>query len=88
MDKITILEIKTECIADEAKLRNIRAELAVLTAVRAQWVQESAALTTLTAELKVVNEKLWAIEDEIRDCERGGFRPALRRTGALRLPPE
>ena len=30
----------------------------------------SASLTDLTAKLKAVNEKLWAIEDDIRDCER------------------
>ena len=30
----------------------------------------SAELARLTAALKVVNETLWQIEDDIRDCER------------------
>ena len=29
-------------------------------------------LAALTAELKVINESLWRIEDEIRECERAG----------------
>jgi Tfp pilus assembly protein PilF len=70
IDKITILEIKRERIADPAKLANVRRELAILTAVREREVADSAELTRLTAELKQVNEDLWRIEDDIRDCER------------------
>ncbi|HMB38692.1 MAG TPA: DUF6165 family protein, partial [Wenzhouxiangellaceae bacterium] len=33
---------------------------------------ESAEITGMRAELKSLNEKLWDIEDEIRDCEREG----------------
>src|SRR5438128_2303857 len=70
IDKITILEIKNERIADTAKLRNVRVELEALCAARDQAMEKSDGLTRLTAELKAVNEALWEIEDDIRDCER------------------
>ena len=70
IDKITILEIKSERIADPAKLANVRVELETLTARRSAALPTSDELDGLGAELKVVNERLWVIEDEIRDCER------------------
>jgi Flp pilus assembly protein TadD len=70
IDKITILQIKSEQIADPAKLVNVRRELAVLTAVRDQEVSSSADLAGLADELRQVNEALWHVEDEIRECER------------------
>ena len=69
LDKLTILEIKSERIHDADKLANVRHELGLL---RHRW-QESGALAEgldeLIAELKHVNEKLWDIEDRIRGCE-------------------
>jgi uncharacterized protein DUF6165 len=70
IDKITILEIKSERVADPAKLRNIRAELRLLVGVRDTHVVPGAAMNGLSAQLKQVNEQLWEIEDEIRECER------------------
>jgi hypothetical protein len=70
VDKITILQIKTERITDPDKLRNIRIELDVLEAARNQAMPSSAELDRLSADLKAVNEELWVIEDDIRDCER------------------
>ena len=72
IDKITILEIKSERIADVGKLKNVRVELDVLAAARDAAMAASAELAELTAQLKQVNEALWEIEDAIRDCERGG----------------
>lgn len=72
IDKITILRIKSARISDEAKLANVRIELDVLNKTRAEAVEESARLTELDAALQAVNEELWEIEDDIRDCERGG----------------
>lgn len=66
-DKITILEIKSERMSDAAKLDNVRRELALLTE-KSEPVLES--IATLKAKLKAVNETLWVIEDDIRDCER------------------
>lgn len=68
IDKITILQIKTERIKDAAKLSHVRYELGMLQAVQA-GLPESAALAALTDELKQTNESLWEIEDAIRACE-------------------
>ena len=70
VDKITIVEIKAERIAEPAKLRNIHRELAQLLAVRDRQDAPSPALDTPTRELKKTNEFLWAIEDDIRECEK------------------
>ena len=70
IDKITILEIKSARLAAREKLANVRAELAVLASARDAAITASPALADLTAALKTVNEALWRIEDEIRDCER------------------
>ena len=70
IDKITILEIKAERIADQAKVKNVRIELGVLESARDAAIIASVALTNLTTQLKQVNEELWDIEDNIRDCER------------------
>ena len=70
VDKITILEIKLERITDESKLQNVRTEWTVLTVARDINLPRSSELDDLTAKLKEVNEKLWLIEDHIRDCER------------------
>ena len=70
VDKITILEIKAERIADPDRLANVHRELRSLTAARREAIESSAELDELTAELRRVNERLWEIEDDIRDCER------------------
>ncbi|MEL7444320.1 MAG: DUF6165 family protein [Pseudomonadota bacterium] len=72
IDKITILEIKTENIADPAKLENVRIELETLRASRDAAITPSEEMTRLTHELRTVNQALWTIEDDIRDCERDG----------------
>ncbi len=72
VDKITILELKSAHIGTRDKLANIRHELGVLTAARDAAIAPSGELDELTAQLKSVNGALWRIEDDIRDCERGG----------------
>jgi hypothetical protein len=70
LDKITILRIKSARMSDAAKLANVRRELSLL---EKTWKESGAAATDLGAEeaaLTRVNEKLWVIEDEIRDEER------------------
>ena len=69
IDKITILQIKSERIHDADKLRNVRLELNILTDARDQAVAETPELNRITAELKSANESLWEIEDNIRRCE-------------------
>ena len=72
IDKITILMIKSERMDDPDKLANVRLELDILTATRANSVPASQALDDLTNKLKQVNEALWKIEDDIRECEAEG----------------
>ena len=61
IDKITILQIKSSRFTDQAKLDNVRKELAELTAVRDQALGPCAQLDELTAELRRVNEALWPV---------------------------
>ena len=72
IDKITILEIKTQRITDAIQLANVRHELRLLCAIREQLGDEHGALAELTSELRHLNESLWDIEDGVRDCERRG----------------
>jgi len=72
VDKITILEIKAERIADPDKRANVRRELDLLRATRDAALAATPALDALARELCAVNETLWVIEDDIRDCERKG----------------
>jgi hypothetical protein len=70
IDKITILAIKSRRIGDPAKLANVRTEL---DALRACWQASryaGADVAREEAELMAVNERLWDIEDRIRDKER------------------
>ncbi len=70
LDKLTILQIKSERIADPTKLANVKAELAVVEATRRQRITESTAVLALMRELKEINEGLWDIENRIRECEK------------------
>jgi hypothetical protein len=69
IDKITILEIKSRRLDDEAKLANVRKELALLKAVRDREFSGHTGLAELARRLVEVNERLWDIEDDIRVCE-------------------
>jgi len=70
LDKITILQIKAERIADPAKVANVKTELDMLEKVWGEAVADDAEIRALGAELKAINEALWEIEDDIRDEER------------------
>ena len=72
VDKITILEIKSERISDTDKLRHVRVELETLRLARDRTIVPSEAILELTADLRAVNEALWDIEDEIRTFEQSG----------------
>ena len=70
LDKITILRIKAARMSDPSKVANVKHELALL---EKTWSDSGAAAVNLgneEANLTHVNEKLWVIEDEIRDEER------------------
>lgn len=70
VDKLVILEIKAERIEDATKRANVVHERDLLRDTVANEVPGSVKLNELTAALKHVNELLWVIEDDIRDCER------------------
>ena len=69
LDKITILRIKMARIQDAGKLANVKLELALL---EATWRDGGAAAHDVAPDeraLQDVNERLWDIEDRIRDKE-------------------
>ena len=70
LDKITILEIKSERISDVGKLANVKRELELLQSSWRQSVVEDDTVRRIHDELKTINEALWEIEDDIRDKER------------------
>lgn len=72
IDKITILEIKAVHIGDAAKLKNVTHELTILNDKVDQLldIAGKARLEPLKKSLKDINQQLWVIEDDIRDCER------------------
>jgi hypothetical protein len=70
LDKIAILEIKSERMSDPAKLANVRKELAALDATWAAHPAAATDIAALRADLKAVNERLWVIEDDIRIKEK------------------
>jgi hypothetical protein len=70
LDKITILRIKSQRMSDRGKLANVRLEL---NALEATWKSSAYASIDVDGEVRAlhaVNERLWAIEDAIRDKER------------------
>jgi tetratricopeptide (TPR) repeat protein len=72
IDRITILRIKSERFTDPGKKQRVDEELASLNAVAERCLPDSDSLTALTDELRAVNERLWEIEDRIREREREG----------------
>ncbi len=70
LDKITILRIKSARMTDATKLANVRAELAELEKTWREAVGTQADVSEDERALQAVNERLWVIEDDIRDKER------------------
>ena len=70
LDKITILRIKSQRMSDPAKVSNVRLELRTL---EDTWSASAYAKVDIEADINAllaVNERLWVIEDDIRDKER------------------
>jgi hypothetical protein len=70
LDKITILRIKSKRMSDTQKLANVRIELKIL---EETWGVSPYAKFDIAADVNAllqVNERLWVIEDDIRDKER------------------
>lgn len=74
IDKLTILQLKSEKITDPEKLKNVRHEQTTLQKTADDALPQSAELQALWGRLYDVNADLWVIEDDIRACEaRGDF---------------
>jgi len=74
IDKLTILQLKSENITDPVKLANVKHEYTVLKAVADAHIPASAKMTALWQKLYAINADLWVIEDDIRAFEgRGDF---------------
>ena len=69
LDKITILRIKSARMSDAAKLANVRHELRLLEQTWAGAVPAGADLAGEERALQEVNERLWDVEDRLRDLE-------------------
>jgi len=70
LDKMTILRIKSQRMSDPQKLKHVRLEL---DALQETWSGSAYARVDIAADidaLQAVNQRLWTIEDDIRDKER------------------
>jgi hypothetical protein len=70
LDKISILEIKQGKIKDPDKLKFISNEHSILKNQLDKNVKSDEKIEKLFQSLKVINAKLWIIEDEKRLCEK------------------
>jgi hypothetical protein len=71
-DRLTILEIKLKRISDPEKLKNVDRELTSLSASIFNYCARTnqAPPPELVDSLRFVNERLWKVEDELRNHER------------------
>ncbi len=72
LDKLSILEIKRARIDNPDKLANVAREHEALASVWLQAPQSSLDITGLRDELRAVNERLWDIEDAVREKVAAG----------------
>ena len=70
LDKISILEIKKEKIKNPEKLEYILNELSILKDELKNNIKSNAKLDQLYQSLKIINARLWVIEDDKRKCEK------------------
>ena len=70
IDKITILEIKKEKITDSEKLKDIKKELLSLNNTFKKSIPDYSKVKSLIEKLKIVNLKLWDIENGKRLAEK------------------
>ena len=69
-DKITILQIKLDKLTSKNALNNVGREFKQLQSILIKDFPNSIEAKQLEEELKQINQKLWDIEDNIRDKER------------------
>jgi Family of unknown function (DUF6165) len=69
IDRVTMLRIKSERIADPGKRANVMSQLVALESARSNLLRLFPALAAVEAELKEINNALWDVENDIRQCE-------------------
>jgi len=69
-DKITILQIKLENLQTKTALKNVKLEHDQLCKIYDSNFLEHENAKRLMHDLKKINQKLWDIEDKIRDKEK------------------
>ena len=69
-DKISILEIKKDKIKDPEKLEYIKDELSILKEEFKNNIKSDEKIDKLYQSLKIINARLWTIEDDKRKCEK------------------
>jgi hypothetical protein len=72
LDKIAILEIKRQRLRSPDAVANIERELAALGPALSALRPPPLGLAELRAALAAVNQRLWAIEDQIREKDANG----------------
>lgn len=73
IDKITILEIKAERVHEAQRRAYVLKELALLRRSCADLLRAAPPeVEPTTRALRATNERLWEVEDALRDCERAG----------------
>ena len=70
LDKISILEIKKDKIKSPEKLEYILDELSILKDELKNNIKSDVKLDKLYQSLKIINARLWVIEDDKRKCEK------------------
>jgi len=77
LDKLSILDIKLARITDPGQLANVEHEQRVLTELWREFLTVGQApgfdhdhLDALQQKLSTINQALWTVEDDLRQCER------------------
>ena len=70
LDKITILEIKLKEIKDHQLIKEVQKEYEILTNIRNKNIKDNKVVNDLYIQLKIVNKKIWDIENIKRNYEK------------------
>ena len=70
LDKISILEIKLDKIKNQNRQQEISKEYKILQKTKEMNIESTQEINQLIEEIKIINLKLWEIEDKIRVCEK------------------
>jgi hypothetical protein len=72
VDKLSILSIKMNKITNSDKNKNVRVEFNMLCSAFAKLIRKyGVQLNSMYSELKDINEKLWGVESDLRELEKG-----------------